>query len=468
MGGSGTSIGKTRNLRREAWHTLCSIRLTIILLSAILFVSVLGTLFPQPTPETQADELALAQWEAALQERYGAFRELYRALGFLNIYSSPIFLILLVALLVNGVACTFDRLGPICKVITARPKAARPDSFYERATNRASLKVASIDEARKQMASLLSRHRYRLQTEERDGVTYIVGHKNRLARVGTLITHTALVLIAVGALWSSLSAWREPAVVLGPGQSYDVGHGHQFHVQHKGFEVVRYANGFPKDYRSHLLVLEQGSEVLRRVIRVNDPLTYRGVSFYLSSSGPALRVLGWEEDGEPLPLQLPPDGEATRGEAVLNFSAEEDEKSLYLPSLDMTLQVSLYTQSPPEDASEEPFLFVEAFPTGQDQPLFSDYVGQGETVQLSNATLQFIPDTYSVIQVVSDPGFAPIVMASFLGMGGLLISFYFHPGRVWAKLTGRELLLVGSAEGNQGRFEADFAKLVEELEARLR
>ena len=53
-------------------------------------------------------------------------------------------------------------------------------------------------------------------------------------------------------------------------------------------------------------------------------------------------------------------------------------------------------------------------------------------------------------------------------MGGLLISFYFYPSRIWVKLTDGELLLAGLPERNRVKFEADFAKLVEELEEKLR
>lgn len=39
----------------------------------------------------------------------------------------------------------------------------------------------------------------------------------------------------------------------------------------------------PKEYRSDLTILDQGREILRKSIKVNAPLTYKGVTFYQSS-----------------------------------------------------------------------------------------------------------------------------------------------------------------------------------------
>ncbi len=464
MTGSGMSMSESMNLLRKTWRTLCSLRVTVILLCAVLLVSLLGTLFPQRTYEIQAQDVAHAQWVAAVQDRYGALSDVLGRLGLLGVYSSPLFLTLFAALVANGIACTVSRLGPIWRTITAVPSAVRPDGFYERATNHALLKISSRDEARRKAITLLSRKRYRPLAEERERLTYICGQKNRFARTGTLITHSALVLIALGVLWTTRSAWREPAVILGPGQLYDVGHGHRFQVRHEGFEVERYADGSAKDYRSHVCVLVEGSEVMRKTIRVNDPLTYEGVSFYLSSSGPALLVEGRDGDARPLPLRLSPAEPPTQGETVLNFSAHGDAKSVYLTSLGVRLDVTLRARG----AAEDPSIFVEAFETGQDEPLLSYYVNPGDTLHLLDASLRFTPDRYSVLQVVSDPGFAPVIVASLLGMGGLLITLYFYPSRIWGKLSDGELLLAGSADRNQARFKTDFDKLVAKLEKELR
>lgn len=467
MASSRVSVSKNGGLASRAWRTLCSIRLSVILLSAILVVMVAGSAFPQLTPEIEVDETARAQWLAAVQARYGPLGGLCRSLGLFKIQSSPVFALLVAALLVNGTACTVNRLRSVWRYLTGQPQPVRSDAFYQSASNRASLKVTSIKGARESIARVLSKHRYRVLAEQREETTYIGAHKNRFARLGTLVTHSALLWIALGVLWSNHSAWRESSVILGPGQLYDVGHGHHLQVRHEGFEVERYPDGAPKDYRSHLTVLREGREAIRKTIRVNEPLTYQGVTFYLWSSGPALRLVGWDTNGQPLAMQTSTSEEVARGEAVLNFRAQGDQKTVYLPSSDVSLRMTLYAQGFAQQAEEEPLLFLEAFPADQNQPILSDYVYHGQTAQLPAARLQFFGDYYSELQVVSDPGFTPVIAGSFLGMGGLVISFYFYPSRLWAKLTSRELLLAGSAERNRVSFESGFAKLVEELEEEL-
>ena len=41
----------------------------------------------------------------------------------------------------------------------------------------------------------------------------------------------------------------------------------------------------PKEYRSRLTIIEQGSPVLQKDIVVNDPLRYRGINIFQSSYG---------------------------------------------------------------------------------------------------------------------------------------------------------------------------------------
>jgi cytochrome c biogenesis protein ResB len=452
-----------RYLVRRAWRIICSIKTTVVLLTAITLLSLLGTVFPQLTSEVHADPDTYGQWLVAAEARYGGLSQPLHRLGLFNVYSSSLFILLLAVLFLNGLACTANRLHSIWRALATSPRPVKDENFYARATCHASLRVSSREEARHAMAAVLSRHRYRLTSEEQKEATYVAGHKNRFSRTGTLITHSALILLTLGAVWSVRSRWTEPAVILGPGQVFDIGHGHHFQVRHDGFEIERYEQGPVKDYLSHLTVLRNGSVALAKTIRVNDPLSYEGVAIHLSAAGPAVRVLGWDADGQLLSMQTSGDQQVSEGLLILNFDPPQGEQSMHLPSMEVDLDLSLIEPVTTGSADEMPFLALEAVPVGQTEPSVVTRVRPGETLLLSGASLQFLPDYYTVVQVVSDPGFPLVILAGLLGVAGLSISFFFHPSRVWLKLMESELLVAGPAERNKIAFEEHFTRLVSDL-----
>ena len=471
-----SSPGKMRGYWGRLWRFFSSLKLAAILLIAITVVSLLGSLFPQLAPEVARDPQASARWLAMAREKYGALAGLYETLGLFNVYHSPGFTLLIIALILNTLVCTIRRFKSTWRAVRARPRLVMHDAFYfpprvggdrggAKIPCHASLALAQEAGVADAARRALARRRYRVLAEEQEGATYLYADRNRWARLGTLVTHLGVALIVLGFAWGQggvlspvegLSkgwGWREAAVALGPGELYQVGHGHSFQVRCDGFEVERYPGGLPKDYRARLTVLQDGSEVISRIVRVNDPLSYRGVGFYLASYGPAARVRAYDVAGKPLPLQ-----KAGHGEAVLNFAGEGEGRDLLIPSLDLALHVVFYYEGPSPEPAEGPALFIQA--TRGDQTVFADFVHDGEAVELEDARLEFALDRYVVLQVVSDPGFKLVIFAAFLVMGGLIVSLYFPHRRIWAKVTGDEIHLAGLTVGDKVGFEKEFAAIV--------
>jgi cytochrome c biogenesis protein len=413
-------------------------------------------LFPQLTPEVARDPQASARWLAIARDKYGALAELYKTLGLFDVYHSPWFLLVVAALILNTLVCTVNRFKTTWGAIRARPRVVMPDTFYERAPCRVSLSLAQEVRAADVARWALARRHYRVLAEEQGEATYLYADRNRWGRLGTLITHLSVVLIALGFVWSQGWGWREGAVALGPGQLYQVGHGHSFQVRCDGFEVERYPGGLPKDYRARLTILEGNSEVTSKIVRVNEPLSYRGVGFYLSSYGPTARLRAYDATGRPLALQIMGE-EASQGEAVLNFAGEGEGQDLLIPSLNLALHVVFYY--------EGPSLFIQA--TRDNQAVFADFV-YGEAVKLEDARLEFALDRYVVLQVVSDPGFKLSISAAFLVMGGLIVSLYFPHRRIWAKVTSDEIRLAGLTAGDKVGLEKELATIVRGIERRYR
>jgi cytochrome c biogenesis protein len=448
-----SSPGKMRDYLLRLWRFFSSLKLAVILLIAVTAISLLGTLFPQLVPEVAGDPQASARWLAMTREKYGARAGLYETLGLFDVYHSPWFTFLIAALILNTLVCTINRFKSTWRAINARPRLVMSDAFYGRMRCRASLALAHAAEAADAAWQVLARRRYRVLAEEQEGATYLYADRNRWARLGTLIIHLSVALIVLGFAWSQGWGWREPTVALGPGELYQVGHGNGFQVRCDGFEVERYPGGLPKDYRARLTILQGGSEVVGKVVRVNDPLSYQGVGFYLSSYGPAARVQAHDAMGKPLRLQIMGE-EASQEEAVLNFSGEGEGWDLLIPSLDLALHVVFYY--------EGPALFVQAISGGQ--AVFADFVHDGEAVELEDARFEFALDRYVVLQVVSDPGFKVVIFAAFLVIVGLVVSLYFPHRRIWAMVTRDEIRLAGLTVGDKVGFERELAAIIRGIE----
>jgi len=268
-------------LARRVWRWLGSIRVAVILLIAVTLAALIGTLFPQLPPEVAADPVAHADWMTLVRDRYGGLTRFYQALGLFDVYHSAWFLLLLALLSLNTAVCTWNRTQSIWRVIT-QPPICRPDTFFQQAGQR--LAVTGLPrKTAETVDACLRRRGYRVFRQDLGLTTYFYADRHWIGRLGTLITHVAVVVLVLAAAWGWAAGWREDQLVLPPGHPRSVGHGLPIQVRSDGFDIVRYPSGMPRDYRAHVTVLDAGDEVLRQTIRINAPLTYRRVTFYLSS-----------------------------------------------------------------------------------------------------------------------------------------------------------------------------------------
>jgi cytochrome c biogenesis protein ResB len=112
--------------------------------------------------------------------------------------------------------------------------------------------------------------------------------------MATLLTHLAVLGLALGVAVSSAWGWREE-LTLAPGETVDVGMGSGWRrkpaavaeagkglqVRNVGFTVMRYADGGVAGCHAEVDLSEGGSETIRGHIRLNQLLTYHGIAFTL-------------------------------------------------------------------------------------------------------------------------------------------------------------------------------------------
>ncbi|MFH1075750.1 MAG: cytochrome c biogenesis protein ResB [Pseudomonadota bacterium] len=109
------------------------------------------------------------------------------------------------------------------------------------------------------------------------------------------VVHLSIIVLLIGAMIGSFFGFRG-WVNIAEGETIDkislrkkteMGKPHplDFSVRCNDFEVTFYEKGSPKEYRASLTIIENGKEQLTKSIVVNDPLRYKGISFFQSNYG---------------------------------------------------------------------------------------------------------------------------------------------------------------------------------------
>ena len=107
--------------------------------------------------------------------------------------------------------------------------------------------------------------------------------------MATLFTHAGLILFLVAAAATSRLG-DEQGLVVAEGESLTVqpiGTPGLLLVKNIAFDAPGFETGAPTDFTTDLAVFQDGQEIARKTIRVNDPLSVGGYTFHQNGFGPA-------------------------------------------------------------------------------------------------------------------------------------------------------------------------------------
>ena len=316
------------------------------------------------------------------------------------------------------------------------------------------------------------------------GTLYV--EKHRIARLAPYVVHASLLIIFAGAIIDGLWGFKG-FVTLTPGartQSVEpmtapgAEHRLDFTLRCDGVGMEKYPDGSPKQYWSQLAVEENGREVARKTIFVNDPLTYKGLRFfqasYASSGTPRELVFeaNWAEPGESKhPAQrftLQP-GKPAR----LEDSGALVELAEFIP--DFVLegnQISSRSDEPRNPAIQLAVTLPGAKQAGvwifPKAPEMAPPNESGINFQLRDLEMEY----RTGLQVAHEPGQNLIWGGCLLLTAGLMMALYMSHVRIWGVLgrdhKGRPALLLGGQPSKyRESFERRFNELAGELEAAL-
>jgi len=473
-----------RDIVEAIWTLFCSIRFAIALNVSLALAAMLGTIIPQMQPGIQNFEQELKSFLADATGRYGDFSNVLYWAGFYDLYNSLWFR-LLVALTVFGIViCTLNRWQPIMRLIR-NPQVRVSDSFMAGMSEKAQFRSVPLaqEDANRIVTAALRKSRYRVLAEPlADGSgLHIYADRDRWSKLVTFVSHAALVLLILTAAGVANMGWREQSVFFYPGKPVNVGHDTDFSVRNDGFSIDYYEDGKTvKEYKHNLAVIEADKVVLTKTIIVNDPLTYKGINFFLVSyqpvvyahaTGPSGESVAFKEMGATGPITAT----TTNGAVLVAFNdGVEDNLAVdflqfSVPDHILTLKMKYY-QDVARSEAENPPVYVQAYvDMNFDKPIFDAFLPRTGALKLpgyEQYSLNFKRDTATVLEIAKDPGLWFVAFFFMVMAGGFTLSLYTTFTRCWVKITptGEDrksvnISVAGLAEKNKVSFERDFERL---------
>ncbi|MBI4493282.1 MAG: cytochrome c biogenesis protein ResB [Chloroflexi bacterium] len=429
----------------DLWSLFSSPKLALGLILAIAAASLAGALIMQVPSEMFGNADAVRTWVERARPRYGVLTDLFGTLGLFWVFQTMWFRALLGLLALNTIVCTVNRLPGIWRQVF-EPRVRPGEGLFERGKPRETAHLASesLDAARPTVRAALRRRGYRVVEQVEPQGVYLYADRFRLARFGTLLSHTGLVLVFLGVVASEpLGFFQEQGFAVPVGSTREVGHNTGLSVYVDDFADEYHPDGRPKDYRSEVVLFDQGREVARATVRVNEPLAYNGVRFHQAYYGQATIVSATEPGGKTL----------FRDAVALTWRSNDGERPVgyfFLPTRD--LHVYLVGTAGEGDPVVRPGeLLVEAYRGNVSTPTYRATLTQRRPLKIADVEFLFERELpFTGLRVVRDPG-APIVwLACVLLVVGFMLAFYFPHRRLWARLRaepgGIEVTLVGAGQ----------------------
>ena len=410
---------------------------------------------------------AMAELHARYDPAFGkGIVDAMERLQLFQVFSSTWFTLGLVVLVVSIIVCTLDRTPRLWRQ-SKDIRVVQPDPFYDpELPDRAALSGVGAADVR----AALRRQRFGVREAEVDGVRYLYGDRHRWTKLATLISHMGLILFLVAAVVT----WQlgdEQGLVVAEGDTLTVqpiGTPGLLLVKNYRFEAPGFLEtGRATDFTTDLGVFQNGVEIARKTIRVNDPLEVAGYSFHENGFGAAPELLISDAAGRPLW-----DGPVPLTDQAARFPYG----TLAVPGRDIGLELLLQRQ--PDGIGVLLILPYRVTGTGSDGlPIIEEMGGSAVALMAGEAEAPTGLDfsigvkrfsDYVLLIAKKDPGQGIVWSAFVLLIVGLAITFYLPRRRIWARLdTDGELRLVARSD-RYVDVEREFGRLLDDLIARRR
>lgn len=277
----------TFEFHEKGWAFFASLRLTLVVLLALIVCLFVGMFWDQT--------LTLDEHLATMRPGSMAYKT-FRFFELNDIFHSWWFSLVVLALALNLIACSFERLPKIW-IDIQNPPWPPSDRDFKTATHKTRFSSATRDSVISNIRSGFPNILH--EKHDDDESSYFYGERHKYGRTGVYVIHISLLMIMFGSI-AATNFGVDGMLVIGEGENsrmartkgpggvpyqFDLG----FDVRCMDFRLKTFVDGAPMEFESDLAIFDPpGSEkpVVQKTIRVNDPLQYQGYTFYQSSYQP--------------------------------------------------------------------------------------------------------------------------------------------------------------------------------------
>lgn len=210
-----------------------------------------------------------------------------------RIYSKPWFSMLVLLVGINLAVCSVNRFGLVWRTGFKPSPDATPEQVSRMSRSQKVTCSGSVESVATRVTGSLHSMHYRVVSQTSKGVTSIYADKGRASVWGPHVTHVSLLVIFIGAIFGSMFGKQGRTSILEgkrtdqyskDGAPKDVTP-FGFQLGLSSFKIIYDKHHMPAGFKSDLQVYDGGVEKTHKVIDVNQPLSYKGLTFYQASYG---------------------------------------------------------------------------------------------------------------------------------------------------------------------------------------
>lgn len=464
---------KTKSIIDLVWDLFASVKSAVVIFSLIALTSMVGTVLEQNAEPEKNIKILIKMFGVEHETAHSIYGVL-DSLGFMNMYHSWWFVTFLLLFAANLIICSLDRLPRIIKLVRENIRPLSQEHLEKMSIRRSLQMKGKASAIKGDVASSIVKIGFKPSESPAENGFLFCAEKGNFTRLGVYITHLSILIILSGAI-IGLKFGFNASLNLPEGQTSSVAYKDRgtevplgFELRCDNFEVEYYGDSdMPKSYKSWLTVLKDGREVLKKVISVNDPLSYGGITLYQSSYGSVRENMS---NGILVLRVVSSDGKSNQvntrigGTFTMPGSSVEGHVSNFSPALSFDQSGRSFTY---DAGLKNPAIFVE-LPDVGGKP-YSGWILKRypQTWRLPDGSsvefLDYWGVEYTGLQVRRDPGVLIVYLGCIIMAAGLYITFFMSHKRLWVNVAeekGAAKILIGaSANRNRAAFERDIEKL---------